>query len=157
MRYVLNIACAPPFVLTPVGEITGLNQAYADNATYIPKIGPRIPVLLTSGAQDTTDPPQAAQNDFAYYRSHCHCEVSQYVLPNTGHLFMAHKSLPAWIQHVVTFLSAHHLDPSVVLPKDIRDERRSAPDARRSTSRQSSSTSSRCTSKSGAASSSGRA
>ena len=124
VKYVLNIACAPPFVLTPVGEITGLNQAYADNATYIPKIGPRIPVLLTSGAQDTTDPPQAAQNDFAYYRSHCHCEVSQYVLPNTGHLFMAHRSLPAWIQHVVTFLSAHHLDPSVVLPKDIRDERR---------------------------------
>jgi pimeloyl-ACP methyl ester carboxylesterase len=124
VKYVLNIACAPPFVLTPVGELTGLDQAYADNATYIPKIGPRIPVLLTSGADDTTDPPQAAHNDFAYYRSHCHCSVSQYVLPNTGHLFMAHKSLPSWIQRVVTFLSAHHLDPSVVLPKDIRDERR---------------------------------
>ena len=43
--------------------------------------------------------------------------MSQYILPDTGHLFMAHKSLPAWVQHVVTFLSAHHLDPSVVLPQ----------------------------------------
>jgi pimeloyl-ACP methyl ester carboxylesterase len=125
VKYVEDIACAPPFVRTPVGEITGLSQAYTDNATYIPKVGAKIPVLLTSGAQDTTDPPQAAHNDFAYYRSHCHCEVSQYLLRNTGHLFMAHKSLPAWIQRVVTFLSSHHLKPSVVLPKDIRDTRRS--------------------------------
>jgi len=124
VKYVLNIACAPPFVLTPVGEITGLDQAYADDATYIPKIGPQIPVLLTSGAQDTTDPPAAAAQDYAYYRSHCHCSVSQYIEPNTGHLFMAHKSLPAWIQRVVTFLSAHHLDPSVALPKDLQDARR---------------------------------
>jgi pimeloyl-ACP methyl ester carboxylesterase len=125
VKYVQNIACAPPFTPTPVGEFTGLAQAYADNATYIAKIGPRIPVLLTSGAQDTTDPPAAANQDYAYYRSHCHCSVSQDVLPNTGHLFMAHKSLPAWIQRVVTFLSAHHLNPSVALPKGIRDERRS--------------------------------
>jgi hypothetical protein len=122
--YVLNLACRPPFVRTPVGEITGLSQAYADDAKYIPKIGPRIPVLLTSGAQDTTDPPKAADQDYAYYRSHCHCSVSQYVLPNTGHLFMAHRSLPAWIQHVITFLSAHHLTPSVALPKAIQDKRR---------------------------------
>ena len=124
VKYVLNIACAPPFVLTPVGEITGLDQTYADNATYIPKIGPRIPVLLTSGAQDTTDPPAAAHQDFAYYRSHCHCSVSQYVFANTGHMFMAHKSLPTWIQHVVTWLSAHQIKPFFLLPKDIRDERR---------------------------------
>jgi pimeloyl-ACP methyl ester carboxylesterase len=124
VRYVLNIACAPPFVLSPVGEITGVGQAYADNGKYIPNIGPRIPVLLTSGAQDTTDPPAAAHQDLTYYRSHCHCSVSQYVLPNTGHLFMAHKSLPAWVQHVVTWLSAHDVKPFVVLPKDLRDDRR---------------------------------
>jgi pimeloyl-ACP methyl ester carboxylesterase len=124
VQYVLNIACSPPFVLTPVGEITGLSQAYADNATYIPKIGPRIPVLLTSGAQDTTDPPAAARQDFSYYRSHCHCSVSQYTLANTGHLFMAHKSLQAWIQRVVTWLSAHDVKPTVVVPKDDRDQRR---------------------------------
>ncbi|MGZ4184797.1 MAG: alpha/beta fold hydrolase [Solirubrobacteraceae bacterium] len=124
VRYVLNVACAPPFVLTPVGELTGLDQAYADNATYIPKIGPRIPVLLTSGAQDTTDPPNAADQDYAYYRSHCHCSVARYVVPNTGHLFMAHKSLPSWIQHVVTWLSAHGVKPGVVLPADLRDGRR---------------------------------
>jgi hypothetical protein len=111
-------------VLSPVGEITGLGQAYADNGKYIPNIGPRIPVLLTSGAQDTTDPPAAAHQDLTYYRSHCHCSVSQYVLPNTGHLFMAHKSLPAWVQHVVTWLSAHDVKPFVVLPKDLRDDRR---------------------------------
>jgi hypothetical protein len=26
VKYVLNIACTPPFVLTPVGEITGRGQ-----------------------------------------------------------------------------------------------------------------------------------
>jgi pimeloyl-ACP methyl ester carboxylesterase len=123
VKYVLNIACAPPFVLTPVGEITGLDQAYTDNATYIPKIGPRIPVLLTSGAQDTTDPPSAAQQDYVYYRSHCRCSVAQYVLPNTGHLFMAHKSLPAWIQHVVTWLSAHNVKPRVKMAEGRRGPR----------------------------------
>jgi hypothetical protein len=102
----------------------GLDQAYADNANYIPKIGPRIPVLLTSGAEDTTDPPKAADQDYAYYRSHCHCSVAQYVVPNTGHLFMAHKSLPSWIQHVVTWLSAHGVKPQVALPADSRDGRR---------------------------------
>jgi pimeloyl-ACP methyl ester carboxylesterase len=120
VKYVLNIACTPPFVLTPVGEITGLDQAYADNATYIPKIGPKIPVLLTSGGQDTTDPPQAANQDYAYYKAHCHCSLSRFILPDTGHLFMAHKSLPAWIQHVVTFLSAHRLTPNVILPRNAR-------------------------------------
>ena len=125
VKYVLDVACTPPFVQTPVGELTGLSQAYADDATYIPKIGPQIPVLLTSGAEDTTDPPAAANQDYAYYRSHCHCSVSQYVEPNTGHLFMAHKSLPAWIQRVVTFLSAHHLDPSVAPPKGVQNTRRS--------------------------------
>jgi pimeloyl-ACP methyl ester carboxylesterase len=113
VKYVLNIACAPPFVLTPVGEITGDDQTYADNGTYIPKIGPRIPVLLTSGAQDTTDPPKAANQDYAYYKAHCHCSVARYVVPNTGQLFMAHKSLPAWIQRVVTWLSAHGVTPGI--------------------------------------------
>ena len=122
--YVLNIACAPPFVLSPFGEITGLNQTYADNATYISEIGPRIPVLLTSGAQDTTDPPAAAKNDFAFYQAHCHCSVSQYMFANTGHLFMAHKSLPTWVQRVVTWLSSHQIKPTVLLPKGLRHNRR---------------------------------
>ena len=64
VKYVLNIACAPPFVLTPVGEITGLDQAYADNATYIPKIGPRIPVLLTSGARGHDRPAPSSPKRF---------------------------------------------------------------------------------------------
>jgi pimeloyl-ACP methyl ester carboxylesterase len=109
VKYVENIACAPPFTLTPVGELAGLDQAYKDNATYIPKIGPRIPVLLTSGAQDTTDPPSSADADYAYYKAHCGCDVKQLLLANTAHLFMVHRSLPTWVDHVVGWLSAHGL------------------------------------------------
>jgi hypothetical protein len=64
-------------------------------------------VLLTSGAQDTTDPPSSANADYAYYRAHCGCDVSQLLLPNTAHLFMVHKSLPSWVDHVVNWLTAH--------------------------------------------------
>jgi hypothetical protein len=39
-------------------------------------------------------------------------------------MFMAHKSLPAWVQHVVTWLSSHQIKPLLILPKGLRDGRR---------------------------------
>lgn len=104
-------ACAPPFVLTPWGEIKGLAQTLSADAKYIPRIGRKIPVLLTSGQYDTTETPADARKDLAYYHAHCDCNVSQFIVPNAGHLFMAHKSLPIWIDHVVKWLRTHGLSP----------------------------------------------
>jgi pimeloyl-ACP methyl ester carboxylesterase len=111
VKYVIARACAPPFVLTPWGEIKGLAQTLSDDAKYIPRIGRKIPVLLTSGRYDTTETPADAREDLAYYHAHCGCEASQFIVPNAGHLFMAHKSLPLWINHVVKWLRTHGLSP----------------------------------------------
>ena len=72
-------------------------------------IGPSIPVLFTSGEQDTTDPPSSADADYAYYKAHCGCDVDAVLLPNTAHLFMVHQSLPTWVDDVVNWLTAHGL------------------------------------------------
>jgi pimeloyl-ACP methyl ester carboxylesterase len=109
VQCVVDIACAPPFLDSPFGEITDLAVMYAQNDAYISMIGPSIPVLLTSGEEDTTDPPTSADADYAYYQAHCGCDVSQLLLPNTAHLFMVHRSLPSWVDYVVSWLGAHGL------------------------------------------------
>jgi pimeloyl-ACP methyl ester carboxylesterase len=109
VQYVADIACTPPFLDSPYGEIADLGAMYAQNDAYISMIGPSIPVLLTSGEQDTTDPPSSADADYAYYRAHCGCDVTRVLLPNTAHLFMVHQSLPAWVDDVVHWLTAHGL------------------------------------------------
>src|SRR3984885_11520163 len=58
--YVAKIACTPPFLDSPYGEIADLGAMYAQNDASISMIGPSIPVLLTSGEEDTTDPPSSA-------------------------------------------------------------------------------------------------
>jgi pimeloyl-ACP methyl ester carboxylesterase len=109
VQYVVDIACAPPFLDSPFGEIADLAAMYAQNDAYIAMIGPSIPVLLTSGMEDTTDPPSSANADFAYYKAHCGCDVSQLLVPDTAHLFMVHRSLPTWVDDVVNWLAAHGL------------------------------------------------
>jgi pimeloyl-ACP methyl ester carboxylesterase len=107
VQYAANIACTPPYLDSPYGNIADLPAMYAENDAYIAMIGPSIPVLLTSGEEDTTDPPSSAKADYAYYKAHCGCDVSQLLLPNTAHLFMVHQSLPEWVDYVVNWLSAH--------------------------------------------------
>jgi pimeloyl-ACP methyl ester carboxylesterase len=109
VSYVVNIACAPPFLDSPFGEIADIGAMYAQNDAYISMIGPSIPVLLTSGEEDSTDPPSAADADYAYYKAHCGCDVTQLLLPDTAHLFMVHRSLPAWVDYAVDWLAAHGL------------------------------------------------
>jgi pimeloyl-ACP methyl ester carboxylesterase len=104
---VVNIACTPPFLDSPYGEIADLGAMYAENDAAISQIGPSTPVLLTSGDHDTTAPPSAARNDFAYYKAHCGCDVSQWIVPDTAHLFMVHTSLAPWVTYVVNWLSRH--------------------------------------------------
>jgi pimeloyl-ACP methyl ester carboxylesterase len=109
VEYVARIACTPPYLDSPYGEIADLGAMYAQNDADISMIGPSIPVMLTSGEQDTTDPPSSAQADFAYYKAHCGCGVTQLLLPDTAHLFMVHRSLPTWVDHVVNWLASHGL------------------------------------------------
>jgi pimeloyl-ACP methyl ester carboxylesterase len=109
VRYVTKIACRPPFLDSPYGEIADIGAMYAQNDAYIAMIGPSIPVLLTSGAQDTTDPPSSANADYQYYKAHCGCDVTKLLLPRTAHLFMVHKSLPMWVDYVVNWLTARGL------------------------------------------------
>jgi pimeloyl-ACP methyl ester carboxylesterase len=109
VQYVVDIACAPPFLNSPYGEIADLGAMYAQNDAYIAMIGPSIPVLLSSGEEDTTDPPSSADADYNYYKTHCGCDVTQLLLPNTAHLFMVHQSLPTWVDDVVNWLTSHGL------------------------------------------------
>jgi pimeloyl-ACP methyl ester carboxylesterase len=116
VQYVVDIACAPPFLDSPFAEITDLAVMYQQNDAYISMIGPSIPVLLTSGEEDTTDPPSSADADYAYYQQHCGCDVTQLLLPDTAHLFMVHQSLPIWLNYVVGWLSDRGLQPTRPLP-----------------------------------------
>jgi pimeloyl-ACP methyl ester carboxylesterase len=109
VQYVVDIACAPPFLDSPFGEIADLAAKYAENDAYISMIGPSIPVLLTSGEEDSTDPPASANADYAYYQAHCGCDVTQLMLPDTAHLFMVHRSLATWVDYVVNWLGGHGL------------------------------------------------
>jgi pimeloyl-ACP methyl ester carboxylesterase len=117
VAYVVQIACTPPFLDSPFGEITDLATMFPENDASISMIGPSIPVLLTSGAEDATDPPVDADADYAFYKQNCECDVRQVLLPNTAHLFMVHQSLPIWLNDVVDWLSA----------KGVRPARRSLP------------------------------
>jgi pimeloyl-ACP methyl ester carboxylesterase len=109
VRSVVDIACTPPFLDSPFGEIADLGAMYAENDAAISQIGRGTPVLLTSGDHDTTAPPSAARADLAYYQAHCGCDVSQIILPDTGHLFQVHASLAPWVDDVVSWLDARGL------------------------------------------------
>jgi pimeloyl-ACP methyl ester carboxylesterase len=116
VQSVVDIACAPPFLDSPFGEITDLAVMYAQNDGYIATIGPSVPVLLTSGEEDTTDPRSSADADYAYYQQHCGCDVTQLLLPDTAHLFMVHQSLPIWLNYVAGWLTDRGLRPARELP-----------------------------------------
>jgi pimeloyl-ACP methyl ester carboxylesterase len=116
VAYVANIACTPPFLDSPYGEITDLGAMYAQNDADIAMIGPSIPVLLSSGDHDTTDPPSSADADYSYYKAHCGCEVTQLMLPNTAHLFMVHRSLASWVDYVVNWLGARGIGATAPTP-----------------------------------------
>jgi pimeloyl-ACP methyl ester carboxylesterase len=116
VQYVASIACTPPFLDSPFGEIADLGAKFAQNDAAIAMIGPSIPVLLTSGEQDTTDPPSSANADYSYYKAHCGCQVTQLLMANTAHLFMVHKSLASWVNYVVNWLGSRGLGATAPTP-----------------------------------------
>src|SRR4051812_12221300 len=109
---VVDIACTPPFIPSPYGEITDLAVKLAENDLAISQIGPGTPVLLASGDHDTTAPPPDARADFEYYKAHCGCDVSQYFIGSSGHLYQVHASLAQTVDVFVRWLSSHGLPPT---------------------------------------------
>ncbi|MCK9894201.1 hypothetical protein [Frankia sp. AgB32] len=69
----------------------------------IPRTG-AVPVLLAGADHDAIMPGQANALELSAWREHCGCDVSQFVLTDTGHAFQAHRSLDQWTSHVVTWL-----------------------------------------------------
>ena len=116
VAYVVQIACTPPFLDSPFGEIQDLPVKFVQNDAAINMIGPSTTVLLTSGDEDNVDPPVDAAADYAYYQQHCGCDVTQLLLADTAHLFMVHQSLPIWLNYVVNWLSDRGLRPARLLP-----------------------------------------
>ena len=62
--------------------------------------------MLTSGDHDSTAPPSDAKADFQYYKDNCGCDVSQWIVPDTAHLFQVHKSLAEWLTRMQAWLAA---------------------------------------------------
>src|ERR671925_1549369 len=106
VQSVVDIACTPPFIPSPYGEITDLGPMLAENDAAIAQIGPGTPVLLAAGDHDTTAPPEKVRADFDYYKAHCGCDVSQYTIPTSGHLYQVHASLPQVVDEVVQWLTS---------------------------------------------------
>jgi hypothetical protein len=114
---VVDVACRPEgFLISPYGEIGSLGQTAEENRRNIAAIGPGTAVLLSSGDHDTTAPPAAQRGDYRFYRENCGCDVSFFSIPESGHLFMAHRALPAWIDHVVGWLGSRGLPPASGAP-----------------------------------------
>lgn len=110
---VVNIACDPThFVLTPAGEFTGFTALEQENDQFIKTTG-NIPVLLTYGDHDAAFPPSTTQADYQYWITNCPtCDVTRWYEPNSGHLFMAHLSMPQWVNKVVSWLASRGIRTS---------------------------------------------
>lgn len=109
---VVDVACTPPFIPSPYGEIADLAAKLAENDVAISQIGPGTPVLLASGDHDTTAPPPDARADFEYYKANCGCDVSQHFIPDSGHLYQVHASLAQTVDLFVQWLSSRGLPPT---------------------------------------------
>ena len=112
VQSVVDIACTPPFIPSPYGEITDLAAKLAENDVAISQIGPGTPVLLAAGDHDTNAPPEKARADFEHYTANCGCDVSRYTIPDSGHLYQVHASLRQAVDEFVQWLSSRGLPPS---------------------------------------------
>jgi pimeloyl-ACP methyl ester carboxylesterase len=107
---VIDIACDPTqFVYSPnpTRDPTGAPTA----SDLIKQTGP-VHVLLTWGDSDVIAPIYNDELQYRFWLQNCGCDVSRMYLPDTGHLFMVHKSLDLWISWVTTWLSDRGLAPT---------------------------------------------
>ncbi|HEV7750846.1 MAG TPA: alpha/beta fold hydrolase [Baekduia sp.] len=105
VKDVATYTCDPANSLaTPSGETASfVDQALNRNPAYIARTGD-IPVLLAGADHDAIMPANANALELSAWQETCRCHVSQFILEDTGHSFMGHKSLTRWIGNVVGFL-----------------------------------------------------
>jgi pimeloyl-ACP methyl ester carboxylesterase len=94
---IATIFCDPAnSVPTPSGEGASLpSQALNVNPGLIRKTGD-IPVLHADADHDVIMPGKANALELSGWQENCRCRVSQFILKNTGHAFMFHRSLTTW-------------------------------------------------------------
>jgi pimeloyl-ACP methyl ester carboxylesterase len=113
VQEVVDIACDPTqFVYSPNPTVEPEGAPTAED--LIKQTGP-IPVLLSWGDSDIIAPIYNDELQYQWWLQNCGCDVSRLYLPDTGHLFMVHKSLDLWISWVTTWLSDRGLAPTPAL------------------------------------------
>jgi hypothetical protein len=53
--------------------------------------------------------PESSETD--YWKGHCGCDVESWTQPDSGHAFVAHRSMPTFTTEVVTWLASKGLAP----------------------------------------------
>jgi hypothetical protein len=72
----------------------------------------RVPVLLAGADHDDIMPGAANSLELSAWQEHCRCDVSQFVLGDTCHAFMAHTSLATWTNDVARWPRSEHIGRS---------------------------------------------
>jgi pimeloyl-ACP methyl ester carboxylesterase len=103
-------SCDPAtFTATPAGESASFVEQAVLNTALIRRTGD-IPVLLAGSDHDAIMPGNANALELSAWQEDCRCDVSQFILADTGHAFMGHRSLVAWTTGVVRWLRRNDVD-----------------------------------------------
>jgi pimeloyl-ACP methyl ester carboxylesterase len=99
--------CEPPSLVPgPAGEVTGAGRMYIENLLAIDRVGPGLPVLLAWADHDFFFP---EGGETRYWKVHCGCDVETWTQRESGHAFVAHKSMPTFTAAVVDWLFSRGL------------------------------------------------
>jgi len=111
MATAATVLCNPAnAVATPDAETRSYPAQILMNLISIRATG-ATPVLLAGSDHDTMMPGNANALELSAWRQSCGCKVAQFVLSNTGHSFMAHRSLTLWVSDVTRWLRGRGITP----------------------------------------------
>lgn len=117
---VANAACKNEnLLLTPAGELNSAVPLIAANLISITaKAFATVPVMLVLGDRDTDFPgavrPSSELRDvqtpeIAFWQANCGCDFTPFVMANTGHDTILHRTMPDLADRVGTWLHAKGL------------------------------------------------
>ena len=116
---VATVMCNPAGIVPyATAETDSYVQQAIRNNSIITQTGD-IPVLLAGADHDGVMPGDANALELSGWQETCNCDVTQFIVKDTGHAFMAHKSLVDWMSHVTHWLSEKGLEaktPAHVTP-----------------------------------------
>lgn len=96
-------------VAAPAGEFADLAPTIAETLVAIGRVGPGLPVLLAWEDHDFFFSADSESAEDSYWKAHCRCDVHSWVQPETGHAFIAHRSMPSFVAEVVRWLGSRGL------------------------------------------------